>query len=83
MFSLDMKVTIKREDFLSNRNNKMSFIQKLSLMLEKDGQMVTLSLSDADTDIAKVAIEVSKYFIDCSFKYFILGGQIPQHEGHS
>ena len=69
MFSLDMKVTIKREDFLSNRNNKMSFIEKLSLMLEKDGQMVTLSLSDADTDIVKVAIEVSKYFIDFCFKY--------------
>ena len=60
MFSSDMKVTVKREDYLSNKNNKMALIAKLASMLDNDGHVVTLSQSDADTDIDKVAIEVQK-----------------------
>ena len=56
-FTLDMKVSVKREDFLSNTNNKTLFISKLSELLENDGQTVT------DTDIVKVALEVNTFIL--------------------
>ena len=57
-FSLEMKVSVKKEEFLSNKNNKTLFIKELSDMLEKDGQEVTISEADADTDIVCVALQV-------------------------
>ena len=57
-FSDDMKVSLKREEFLSNSKNKSNFIRKLAPLLESDAQLVTMSTSDADTDIVKVALQV-------------------------
>ena len=56
--SEDMKVTMKREEFLSNSKNKSSMIAKLGPLLELDQQSVTLSTGDADTDIVKVTLQV-------------------------
>ena len=68
-----MKVTVKKEDFLSNNNNKSLFISKLALILQEDDQEVTLSVSDADTDIVRVALQVKKCFIlnICTYWFFI------------
>ena len=57
-FNDETKVKTKREDFLTNSNNKSSLISKLAVLLECDGQEVVLAKSDADTEIVKVAIEV-------------------------
>ena len=57
-FSDDMKVSLKREEFLSNSKNKSNLIRKLAPLLESDTQLVTMSTSDADTDIVKVALQV-------------------------
>ena len=51
---------MNREDFLSHKKNKTSFIQKLSEKLIQDGQEVILAETDADTYIVKLAIEVIK-----------------------
>ena len=51
LFMNEMKVTTKREDFLSNVKNKSLLISKLKTALENDGQTVMISKSDADTDI--------------------------------
>ena len=64
LFTNEMKVTTKREDFLSNTKNKALLIDKLKTTLENDGQVVTVSKSDADTDIVEVALKVNKSFID-------------------
>ena len=64
-FTNEMKVLTKREDFLSNNKNKSLLISKLKPLLEKDNQNVTLSKTDADTDIVRVALEVK-----CQKKYF-------------
>ena len=53
-----MKVTTKREDFLSNSMNKAFLISKLKTELELDNQKVSVSTSDADTLIVEVALEV-------------------------
>lgn len=60
-FTNETKVKIKREDFLTNSNNKTSLIAKLAIQLESDGQDVVLAKSDADTEIVSVAIEVNKF----------------------
>ena len=57
-FTDDMNVVTKREDFLANSKNKTLLISKLAVSLQQDGQ-VTLPKTDADTDIVKIAIEVS------------------------
>ena len=57
-FTMDMKVLVKREDFLSNSTNKTQFISELTCMLWEDGQEVTVSELDADIDIVRVALEV-------------------------
>ena len=53
-----MKVSLKREEFLSNSKNKSNLIRKLAPLLESDAQLVTISTSDGDTDIVKVALQV-------------------------
>ena len=55
---MDMKVLVKREDFLSNTTNKTQFISELTRILREDGQEVTVSEGDADIDIVWVALEV-------------------------
>ena len=57
-FTMDMKVSVKREDFLSNNTNKTQLIVKLTSMLRADGQEVMLLEADADIDIVQVALEV-------------------------
>ena len=61
-FDKETKVQSKREDFLSNSQNKTAFIKQLAAYLIADGHDVYLSRSDADTDIVKVAIEVIYHF---------------------
>ena len=56
-FTNEMRVLTKREDFLSNNKNKSLLISKLKPLLEKDNQNVTLSKTDAYTDIVRVALE--------------------------
>ena len=46
-----------------NSQNKSRFISCLGDMLEADGQEVKIADSDADTDIAKIAIMVT-YFLN-------------------
>ena len=53
-----MKVSVKKQEFLSNIRNKISFICELCGKLLEDGQNVTLSKTDADIDIVKVALKV-------------------------
>ena len=62
-----MRVSLKKEDFLSNTNNKTLFIQKLRHLLLMDGQEVTVSDGDADIDIVCVAIEVSSLYLKIPF----------------
>ena len=57
----EMKVTIKREEYLSNSKNKTLLISKLKHHLEYDSQEVTVSRADADTVIVKVALKVRFY----------------------
>ena len=59
VFTSEMKVSVMREDFLSNKNNKTLFITKLSSLLQCDGQEVTLSEADADIDIVRIALKVN------------------------
>ena len=59
-FSEEMKVSTKRDDFLSNNNNKSLFISNLARVFQLDGQDVTLSEADADIDIVRVAMQVGK-----------------------
>ena len=57
-FTRDMRVTHKRENFLSNKKNKGILIAGLKSKLELDGQKVSVGETDADTIITKVALEV-------------------------
>ena len=57
-FTDDMRVTTKRENFLSNNRNKTLLISRLEHKLKDDSQMVYVCPSDADTAIVKVALEV-------------------------
>ena len=57
-FTDDMRVTTKRENFLSNNRNKTLLISRLEHKLKDDSQMVYVCPSDADTVIVKVALEV-------------------------
>ena len=63
-FTVDMRVAVKHEDFLSNSTNKVLLISKLYEALVIDGQEVTVSKSDADTDIVQVALKVVHYLIN-------------------
>ena len=58
LFTNDMRVVSKREDFLSNKKNKTLFISRLCEMFYADGQEVLVSKADADTEIVKAAILV-------------------------
>ena len=62
-----MIVTVKREEFLSNSQNKTLLISKLSAALIQDKQKVTVARADADTDIVSVALKVNL----CRLKYII------------
>ena len=53
IFTSEMKVSMKCENFLSNNKNKAFFIKHLSMLLQQHGQEV----ADADTDTVKVAIK--------------------------
>ena len=66
-FTNDMRVSSRKEDFLSNTNNKTLFIQKLRHLLLMDGQEVTVSDGDADMHIVCVAIEVSNLYLKIPF----------------
>ena len=61
MFTKEMKVRIKREEFLINNKNKCHHINMLKPMLEADSQEVSVSNSDADVDIVRTALKVISY----------------------
>ena len=61
MFTKEMKVRIKREEFLINNKNKCNLIKMLKPMLEADSQEVSVSNSDADVDIVRTALKVISF----------------------
>ena len=57
-FTKDMRVTSKREKFLSNNKNKTLLISVLQTELENDSQQVIVAQGDADALIVKEALQV-------------------------
>ena len=53
-----MKVTTKGDEFLSNKKDKAQLISRRKIMLESDGQNMSVSMTDADTAIAQEALQV-------------------------
>jgi len=53
------QVHLNQTAFLSNGNNKSQFIKLLSKHPTDDGHIVTQATGDADTDIAKAAIDIA------------------------
>ena len=48
----------KKDEFLSNDHNKSKLIEMMKKYFLNDGQTVYVSNADADTDIAKTALQV-------------------------
>lgn len=59
-FNEDMPLQIKKDDFLSNKENKQRFIHLLGHHLEKSGFDVLHAKGDADVLIVKTALEVAR-----------------------
>lgn len=59
-FSDDMKLTMKKDHFLSNSSNKQSFINILSRYLQKVGCKTHISQADADLLIVQTALESAR-----------------------
>ena len=59
-FSDDMKLTMKKDHFLSNSSNKQSFINMLSRYLQKVGCQTHHSQADADLLIVQTAVESAR-----------------------
>ena len=55
-FTDDMKLTMKKDTFLGNRNNKQSFINMLSRYLQLSGCLTHHSQEDADLLIVQTAV---------------------------
>ena len=60
IFSDDMKLTIKKDHFLSNSSNKQCFINMLSRYLQKVGCQTHHSQADADLLIVQTAVESAR-----------------------
>ena len=59
-FSDDMKVTMKKDHFLSNSSNKQSFINMLSSYLQKRNCQTRHSQADADLLIVQTSVESAR-----------------------
>ena len=59
-FSANMKLSMKREDFLLNGKNKQAFLEHLSDHLNQNGIVTIQSSGDADYDIVRVALRSSE-----------------------
>lgn len=59
-FTEDMKVTLKKDDFLSNSKNKQRFINMLSQFLKKSNCTTYHADGDADVLIVKTAVESAR-----------------------
>ena len=59
-FSDDMKLTLKKDHFLSNSSNKQSFINMLSSYLQKIGCQTHHSQVDAGLLIVQAAVESAR-----------------------
>ena len=59
-FSDDMKLTMKKDQFLSNSSNKQSFINMLSRYLQEVGCQTHHSQADADLLIVQTAVESAR-----------------------
>ena len=59
-FSDDMKLTMKKDHFLSNSSNKQSFVNMLSRYLQKVGHQTHHSQADADLLIVETAVESAR-----------------------
>ena len=55
-----MKLTMKKDHFLSNLSNKQSFINMLSRYLQKAGCQTHHSLADADILMIQTAVESAR-----------------------
>ena len=60
-FTADMPVTMKKEQFLANRQNKQRFIYMLSEELQKRSCMTHHAPGDADLLIVLKAVEYRSY----------------------
>lgn len=56
----DMKLTMKKDHFLSNSKNKQSFINMLNRYLQKAGCQTHHSLADANLLIVQTAVETAR-----------------------
>ena len=56
LFTRDMACTLRKEDFLSNKENKQRFIHLLGEALEHQGNVVMHADADADVLLAQTAI---------------------------
>lgn len=59
-FTNDMRLKVKKEEFLGNKKNKSRFISALAVHLRQKGYFVVQAPSDADVPIVKAAIESAK-----------------------
>ena len=59
-FMSDMKFKCKKDDFLSNTENKKQFIQMLGNRLQAKGMIVYHAVGDADLLIVQMALESAK-----------------------
>ena len=55
------EVSLKRDIFLANKENKKAFVHHLGMHPKKAGYVVKYASSDADTQIVKSAIEASEF----------------------
>ena len=60
-FTLDMRLNMKKEVFLSNNNNKDKFLKMLSSKLQESGYTCIQASADADVLIAQTAVRLSSH----------------------
>ena len=65
LFQPEMKISGKKDEFLTNEFNKQRFINLLSQMIVNSGINVLHAISDADTLIVETAIKLAKQKDTC------------------
>ena len=61
-FKEDMKLTLSKKQFLSNKENKQHFINMLGVKLEENDYVVKYAPGDADVLLVNEAINQSNYY---------------------
>jgi len=61
LFNLDMALTVEKDEFLSNKSNRLRFFEVLAAVLHHNGfKVLTINKGDADFVIAKATIDSAK-----------------------